>query len=112
MNGATLPLSCSSFQLLVELIIALASSETGALEAEAVAVCRLRAALDGALGADTGKRLIVTGMKGRYRLMVPRKKLRARIQLTACFFELVDLHIISAEQADTLRGALRVLKST
>jgi hypothetical protein len=99
-NGTTIPLSCCLFH-----------HETGSLEAEAVTVCRLRAAIDDAVGAVAGKRLIVAGMKHRYRLTIPRSQMRARIKLTACFFELVDLNIISAEQGHELREALRVLKS-
>jgi hypothetical protein len=110
-NGTTIPLSCCSFQLLVDFVVALVSHETGTLEAEAVTVCRLRAAIDDALGAGAGKRLIVAGMKHRYRLTIPRTQMRSRIKLTACFFELVDLNIVSAEQAGDLRGALRILKS-
>jgi hypothetical protein len=110
-NGAPIHLSCCMFQLLVDFVVALVNHEAGALEADAVMVCRLRAAIDDALGAGAGKRLIVAGMKHHYRLAIPRAQMRSRIKLTACFFDLVDLNIISAEQADELRAALRVLKA-
>jgi hypothetical protein len=106
-NGTTIPLSCCLFQLPVDFVVALVNNETGSLEAEAVTVYRLRAAIYDALGAGAGKRLIASGMKHRYRLAIPRKN----IKFTQCFFELVSLQIISQEQADVIRACFRVVRS-
>ena len=103
-NGAPVPMRCSSLQLLIELVLGLANHDSGYVAAEAIAVHRLREDLD---GLD----LIETGMSSQYRLRIPRAELANRVKLTPCFFELVDLKVVTPDQAEELRGLLRVVKS-
>jgi hypothetical protein len=102
-NGKTHWLRCSSLELLVKLVVAQMDSETGYHKAEASAIYRLRADLD-------SKELIETGMSGQYRLLTRRAEMRTRIELTPCFFELIDLNLVSQRDADRLSTMVRGAK--
>ena len=108
-GAIAVPLTCSSYEILRDLVLPLVDSETGCAEIHPVAIRRLRCAIDETVGDGTALTLIETGMNGPYRLEIVRAELSERVALTLCFFELVDLKIVTEEQADALRAVLRVL---
>jgi len=109
LHGQAVRLSCSSFQLLLDLVLALANTETGYVNIHPTSICRLRKAIDAILGEGSAARWIETGMSQEYRLTIPREEMAVQIALTPCFFELVDLKVVTEEQAEELRELVRVL---
>jgi hypothetical protein len=70
--------------------------------------------IDECVGPGAGKQLIETGCVQEYRLTIAKAKIAERVGVTHCFFELVDLHVVSTEEAETLRKtcSLCILQET
>jgi hypothetical protein len=100
-HGTPIWLSCASFQSLVALAHASIQTQSGLIPIPRLTIHRLRKAF------PAGKQLIRTGSGEEYRLTIPKSKIRARIGVTRCFFELVARHVITKDQAETLRQACR-----
>jgi hypothetical protein len=97
-------LPCASFITLIDLIYARIISESGFVHVPRATIHWLRKAIDQRVGAGAGKQLIETGCVQEYRLTIAKAKIGKRVGVTRCFFELVDLHVVTNVQADTLRG--------
>jgi hypothetical protein len=96
-------LPCASFSTLIDLIYARITSESGFINVPRGTIHRLRKAIDECVGPGTGKKLIETGCVQEYRLTIAKAKIAERVGVTHCFFELVDLHVVTTEEAETLR---------
>jgi hypothetical protein len=99
--GPTFGEPTTSFQSLVALAHASIQTQSGLIPIPRLTIHRLRKAF------PAGKQLIRTGSGEEYRLTIPKSKIRARIGVTRCFFELVARHVITKDQAETLRQACR-----
>jgi len=78
----------------------------GFVELNPVTVFRLRHAIDDAIGSGMGRALIETGTSNEYRLTISMNDLRGSVALTPCFFELVQLNIVSRDKANKLEEAV------
>jgi hypothetical protein len=96
-------LPCASFNTLIDLVCARITSESGFVHVPRATIHRLRKAIDQWVGAGAGKQLIETGCVQEYRLAIAKAKIAERVGVTRCFFELTALHIVTCEQAETLR---------
>jgi hypothetical protein len=96
-------LPCASFSTLIDLIYARITSESGFIHVPRATIHRLRKAIDERIGPGAGKQLIETGCVQEYRLTIAKAKITDRVGVTHCFFELVDLHVVTPEEAETLR---------
>jgi hypothetical protein len=109
LDDQPLALTYSQFALLVRLIIARGTTRTGFVEdadsAYAVAVCRLRKALDRVTGRGTGRTLIQTGAGEEYRLGVPV----TCVALEPSCAELLTAGLLTAEELQELRRLCRLL---
>ena len=99
----TVFLPCASFSTLIDLIYARITSESGFIHMPRGTIHRLRNALDECVGPGAGKQLIETGCVQEYRLTIAKARIAERVGVTHCFFELVDLHVVATEEAETLR---------
>jgi hypothetical protein len=79
------------------------TSESGFIPVPRATIHRLRKTIDAHVGAGAGKQLIETGCVQEYRLTIAKAKIAERVGVTRCFFELVDMHVVTNAQADTLR---------
>ena len=104
-RGVAISLTFGSFKALIDLTMARANGDSGFVQIEKMTIRRLRAALDKFLGDGVGKTLIETGSGEEYRLAIPKSKLRARVRLTACFFELAKIGLISEDDSEAMRRA-------
>lgn len=102
-EGREVTLTPATLNCLIELVLARGETETGFLQLPALEVFRVRRALDEALGAGAGKNLIETGGGEEYCLTISRAELRHHISVTACFPELVELQVVSAQHCKRLR---------
>ena len=82
----------------VEFIVARIQRDTGYLRRSRSTVGRLRSELGAA-----ARKLIETGSGAEYRLAISKAHIGERISVTACFFELVGLGLISEINAEILR---------
>ena len=105
--GRAVWLPCASMGIVVDLVIAGIQTESGLIPCCKTAICRLRQALDEQLGAGAGQRWIETGGGQEYRLAIPKSKIGEQVGVTACFFELVGLRMVSEKDAETLRKTCR-----
>jgi hypothetical protein len=107
-------LPCASFSTLIDLIYARITSESGFIHVPRGTIHRLRKAIDECVGPGAGKQLIETGCVQEYRLTIAKAKIAERVGVTHCFFELVDLHVVTTEEAETLRKtcSLCILRET
>jgi hypothetical protein len=96
-------LPCASFSTLIDLIYARITSESGFIQVPRGTIHRLRKAIDECVGPGAGKQLIETGCVQEYRFTIPKAKIAERVGVTHCFFELVDLHVVTPEESETLR---------
>jgi hypothetical protein len=96
-------LPCASFITLIDLIYARIISESGFVRVPRATIHRLRKAIDQRVGVGAGKQLIETGCVQEYRLTIAKAKIAERVGVTRCFFELVDLHVVTNAQAEILR---------
>ena len=101
--GTSELIPCASLEALVEMIVARIETESGYCEIARRTILRLRKEIDACAGPGCGRRLLETGFKGQYRITTRKSDILTRIGLTPCFFEFVDLAIISLGQATTLR---------
>lgn len=108
----TVNLTASSLNILIDLVLAREDSETGFVQLPALDIFRLRRALDSALGPGAGKDLIETGGGEEYCLNIPRDELGSQVAVTACFFELVDLNVVSTLQGNKLKRLCGLVKSS
>jgi hypothetical protein len=100
-RGTPIWLPCASFQSVVGLALASIQTQSGLIPVPRLTIHRLRKAF------PAGKQLIRTGSGEEYRLTIPKSKIRARIGVSDCFFELVARRVITKDQAETLRNACR-----
>src|SRR5262245_27419696 len=105
LRGASISLTFNSFEALINLTIARANGGSGFVEIKKMTIRRLRAAIDRSLGDGVGKTLIETGSGEEYRLAIPKKNLRKRVRLTACFFELSKIGLLSEADSEAMRRA-------
>lgn len=99
----TVDLTAGALTILIDMVLAGEDSELGFVQLPALDVFRLRRAIDSAVGPGAGKDLIETGGGEEYRLNIPRDQLGTQVALTACFFELVDLNVVSILQCNKLK---------
>jgi hypothetical protein len=99
---SAISLTFASIKALIDLTIARANGHSGFARMEKMTIRRLRAAVDKQLGDGVGKALIETGSGEEYRLAIPKSKLRARVRLTACFFELAGIGVISEVDSELM----------
>lgn len=107
-HGRPVELTANAVSLFVELVAARGHSGPGYVQASSVEVCRLRRSLDQAIAPGTGKALIETGSGQEYRLTIPRAQIGHQVEITTCFFELVELGVISGLQAEALKRLARL----
>jgi hypothetical protein len=96
----------SALKAMIDLALARHGPGNGYTRINPVVVFRLRRAIDNVVGPGMGKALIETGAVDEYRLTMPRDQLASVVALSPCFFELVDLDVVPAEQASELQAAL------
>jgi hypothetical protein len=101
--GQPAMISCASLEALVEMLVARIETASGYCEISRQTIFRLRKGIDACGGDGCSLRLIQTGFKGQYRITASKSDFSTRIGVTACFFELVDLAILSPSQAETIR---------
>ncbi len=101
-QGKIVALSLSCLNVLIDLVIARGEAETGFVIVNAVAIYRLRKALDEVVGKGTGNAIIETGNAEEYRLAYPGYKLSATLAITSCFSELVKLKAVTMDRASAL----------
>lgn len=102
-QGKVVELSLSCLKVMIELVIARRGTGTGFVRVNAVAICRLRRALDEAVGLGAGHAFVETGNAEEYRLAIPRHQIKAKLAITSCFLELVKLKAVSRDRASALR---------
>jgi hypothetical protein len=102
-GGKSIALTYGSLKALMELVLARSSPGSGFARFDKMTIARLRAVLVCALGDGAGKVLIETGSGEEYRLAIPRKQLRARVLVSDCFFELIEINVVRKDEADALR---------
>jgi len=107
-HGHAAMIPCALLDALVKALAARIETAAGYCEISRGTVLRLRQAIDACAGSGVGKQLIETGFKGEYRLTIPMNEIVTRVAVTACFFELVDLAVISPAHAATVRQACRI----
>jgi hypothetical protein len=90
-------------------VCARVETDSGLVRIECLAIHRLRGALDKAR-RGLGKRLIVTGIGEEYRLAIPKGKMRQRVGIAPCFWDLVRLKLVTEAQATILRKGCRKSK--
>jgi hypothetical protein len=102
-HGQVVESRLACLKALIALVLAHAGSGRGFVRLNPVTVCRLRRAIDDVIGAGAGMILIETGISDEYRLMLPNKGLNGHVALAPCFFELVQLKIVSRDCATKLK---------
>lgn len=103
--GKPVWLACASFIALVDLVHARLTLDSGCTRLSRSVAHRLRKELGVA-----AKSLIDTAGSGEYCLTIPKAKLRRRVGITPCFYELVPRAIVSQEQANALQKGCRPCK--
>ncbi len=99
--GLETELTGTALNLLTELVLARADTETGYVQARPLDIYRLRRSMDTAR-RGIGNQLIDTGGGEEYRLAIPFDKLASEVAVTVCFLELIDLKIVSRLTAEKL----------
>jgi hypothetical protein len=103
LDGESVRLTCAELQTLIELVLARVGLGNGNKHLDKTPICRLRKELIKGTGRTSAAALIETGGGEEYHLAIPRRDLKRRVRLTPCFFELVALGVITAEEAARLR---------
>lgn len=111
-SGKVIELSRVTLNVLIDLVLARAASETGYLQARPVIIFRLRKAIDEAVVSGAGHALIETGGTHEYRLTIPRNRLSDQVDVAPCFVELVAIGAVSESQASEIRQVSDGMKST
>ena len=102
-RGKPVDLSGGALNLLVDLAVARGQPGPGYVQASRVDVCRLRRLLDKDVQPGTGRALVETGTGEEYRLTIPRDRLKDLVAVTPCFFDLVQLQVVTDRQAGFLK---------
>jgi hypothetical protein len=104
-DGASAWLPHACFKSLVVLMAARFRSESGLATIGRLTIHRLRKDL-----GKRGKELIVICSGEEYFLAIPKAKATQQVGITPCFFELVERHFITAEDAEALREGCRSVR--
>jgi hypothetical protein len=114
MDGRAVWLPLASFGVVVELVCAAIQTESGLVPVGRGTIYHLRKSIDAVLGAGAAVQLIATGAGEEYRLTILKAKIRRRVGIAPCFYELEGLQIVTKEQAALLRKhcAKRKLRET
>jgi hypothetical protein len=86
--GTPVYLTYSMLNVLVSLVIARGTSQTGFLPVSRITIRRLRKAIDEATGRGTGRSLIETGCGEEYRLAIPASRPATDVVVGNGFLEL------------------------
>jgi hypothetical protein len=109
-HGESVELSRVALNLLIDLVIARATAAMGYLRFRPVSVCRLRQAIDDALGVGAGGELIETGGTQEYRLTISMKDLNEQMHLFPAFLGLVAIGIVSTARAFELKRHCKLVE--
>jgi hypothetical protein len=101
-DGAPVWLPHASFKALVKLVVARFRSNSGFATINRLTIHRLRKAL-----GKRGKELIAIGSGEEYFLTIRKARAAEQVGGAPCFFELVERHFVSAEDAEVLREHCR-----
>jgi hypothetical protein len=103
-HGKPVWVSYGNFCGLVRLVLARGQTQSGFVADPdllyPVAVCRLRRALDEAVGPGAGDTLIERGLKGEYRLSIPV----TCVALAPDFEEIAGVGVLTADELAQLQG--------
>lgn len=97
-NDKKVWLPIALFRLLLQLVAARATSYPGFVKAARLKIHRLRHAIDDAVGAGAGKRLVGSGDREEYYVTIPQARASADQCLDPTFSDLFDHKIIRREE--------------